>query len=175
VGLARGAFRADLFYRLNVVEIRLPPLRQRREDVPLLTEHFLRKFGAEHGRALRLAPEALRRLESYDFPGNVRELENIIERAVALSSSDVIGVTDLPEVKTAPGVPTAPSTDFPAEGVDLERLLEDFERSWVLRALQQTDGVRKRAATLLGVSFRSLRYRLVKLGIDRDAPEDVTE
>ncbi|HEU0033787.1 MAG TPA: sigma-54 dependent transcriptional regulator [Kofleriaceae bacterium] len=171
--VARGAFRPDLYYRLNVVEIRLPPLRQRREDIPLLAEHFLRRFGAEHGRTVRLSNEALRRLEAYDFPGNVRELENIIERAVALSSGSAIGIDDLPVVKsTKPtAVEDAPAA-FPAEGVDLERLLSDFERGWVMRALEQTGGVRKRAATLLGISFRSLRYRLVKLGIEREEADD---
>jgi len=170
--VARNAFRADLYYRLNVVEIRLPPLRQRREDIPLLAEHFLRKFGAEHGRTSQLTIEALRRLESYDFPGNVRELENIVERAVALSSSAIIGIGDLPEVKTSKVVASEPPASFPAEGVDLERLLGDYERAWVTRALEHTNGVRKRAAALLGVSFRSLRYRLVKLGIDRDGEDD---
>jgi len=166
--VARNAFRADLYYRLNVVEVRLPPLRQRREDIPLLADHFLRKFGDEQGRASKLTMEALRRLESYDFPGNVRELENVIERAVALSSSALIGMGDLPEVKsTQPVAPEAP-VSFPSDGVDLERLLGDFERGWVLRALEHTGGVRKKAAALLGISFRSLRYRLVKLGIDRD-------
>ncbi len=167
--VARGAFRADLYYRLNVVEVRLPPLRQRREDIPLLAEHFLRKFGDEQGRSSKLTMEALRRLESYDFPGNVRELENVIERAVALSSSALIGISDLPEVKSGakPMVPEPPAS-FPPEGVDLERMLGDFERSWVTRALEHTGGVRKKAATLLGVSFRSLRYRLVKLGIERE-------
>ncbi len=166
--VARNAFRADLYYRLNVVEIRLPPLRQRREDIPLLAEHFLRKFGDEHGRSSKLTMEALRRLESYDFPGNVRELENVSERAGALTSSALIGMADLPEVKTTrPLTPEAPAS-FPAEGVDLERLLGDFERSWVTRALEHTGGVRKKAAALLGISFRSLRYRLVKLGIERD-------
>ncbi|MBA2539346.1 MAG: sigma-54-dependent Fis family transcriptional regulator [Deltaproteobacteria bacterium] len=165
--VARNAFRADLFYRLNVVEVRLPPLRQRREDIPLLAEHFLRKFGEEHGRTSKLTMEALRRLESYDFPGNVRELENVIERAVALSSSALIGMSDLPEGKDGKRVSTPePPANFPSEGVDLERLLGDFERSWVLRALEHTGGVRKKAAVLLGISFRSLRYRLVKLGID---------
>jgi two-component system response regulator PilR (NtrC family) len=173
--VARNAFRADLYYRLNVVEIRLPSLRQRREDIPLLAEHFLRKFGAEHDRDPHLTADALRRLESYDFPGNVRELENIMERAVALSSSAVIGIADLPEVKTTKPAVAAEPVTFPGEGVDLERMLEDYERTWVTRALDHTGGVRKRAAALLGVSFRSLRYRLVKLGIDRDAPVDETE
>jgi two-component system response regulator PilR (NtrC family) len=166
--VARGAFRADLYYRLNVIEVRLPPLRQRREDIPLLAEHFLRRFGIEHGREVRLSAEAMRKLERYDFPGNVRELENVLERAVALTSSPVIGTSDLPDEK-----PNRPAVEvpaqFPAEGVDLERLVSDYEREWVSRALEQAGGVRKRAAQLLGISFRSLRYRLAKLGIDRDS------
>jgi two-component system response regulator PilR (NtrC family) len=173
--VARGAFRADLYYRLNVIELRLPPLRHRREDIPLLAEHFLRRFGAEHGRSPKLSTEAMRRLESYEFPGNVRELENIVERAVALSSGNVIGLSDLPEVK-APRIAAAePPTALPAEGVDLDRLVSDYERTWVTRALEQTGGVRKRAATLLGISFRSLRYRLVKLGIEKGDEDDASE
>ena len=173
--VARGAFRADLYYRLNVIELRLPPLRHRREDIPLLAEHFLRRFAAEHHRAAKLSLEAMRQIESYEYPGNVRELENIIERAVALSSSTLIGVADLPEVKT----PRLVTPDLPAmvppEGVDLDQLVSDYERMWVLRALEQTGGVRKRAATLLGISFRSLRYRLAKLGLDKGEDEDVAE
>ncbi len=169
--VARGAFRADLYYRLNVIEVRLPPLRQRREDVPLLAEHFLRRFSAEHGRDLRFSPDALRKLERYDFPGNVRELENIIERAVALAPNNVIGPDDLPDERV-----TRPSVElpaqFPPEGVDLERLVSDYEREWVTRALDEAGGVRKRAAALLGVSFRSLRYRLEKLGIDKAGADE---
>jgi two-component system response regulator PilR (NtrC family) len=173
--VARGAFRADLYYRLNVIELRLPPLRHRREDIPLLAEHFLRRFAAEHNRAARLSVEAMRQIESYEYPGNVRELENIIERAVALSSSTLIGVADLPEVKTPKlATPELPAM-VPAEGVDLDQLVSDYERMWVLRALDQTGGVRKRAANLLGISFRSLRYRLAKLGIDKGEDEDVAE
>ncbi len=167
--VARGAFRQDLYYRLNVVEIRLPSLRQRREDIPLLAEHFLRKFAEQPSQ---LTPDALRVLERYDYPGNVRELENIIERAVALSSNPTIDVSDLPELESKSPEPAIP-TEFPSEGVDLERLLGDYERTWVSRALEHTGGVRKKAAALLGVSFRSLRYRLVKLGIDR-GEEDAT-
>jgi two-component system, NtrC family, response regulator PilR len=165
--VARGAFRADLYYRLNVIEIRIPPLRHRREDIPLLAEHFLKRFGSEHGRTLTITNEAMRKLESYDFPGNVRELENMIERAVALSSSDMIGASDLPDVKVPHRPSTEAITEFPPDGVDLDRLISDYERTWVLRALEQTGGVRKRAAVLLGISFRSLRYRLEKLGIDK--------
>jgi two-component system, NtrC family, response regulator PilR len=173
--VARGAFRPDLYYRLNVIELRLPPLRHRREDIPLLAEHFLRRFSAEHRRTSRLSTEAMRRLESYEFPGNVRELENIIERAVALSSSSLIGVSDLPEVKTQKIMTTPPPAVLPAEGVDLDQIVSDYERTWVLRALEQTGGVRKRAALLLGISFRSLRYRLEKLGIDKGDDDEVAE
>jgi two-component system response regulator PilR (NtrC family) len=173
--VARGAFRPDLYYRLNVIELRLPPLRHRREDIPLLAEHFLRRFSHEHRRTSRLSTEAMRRLESYEFPGNVRELENIIERAVALSSSSLIGVSDLPEVKAQKIMTTPPPAVLPAEGVDLDQIVSDYERTWVLRALEQTGGVRKRAATLLGISFRSLRYRLEKLGIDKGDDDDVPE
>jgi len=163
--VARGAFRADLYYRLNVIQVWMPPLRQRREDIPLLAEHFLQKFSLEHRRTAQLTPEAMRMLESYDFPGNVRELENMIERGMALTSGPTIDVTDLPEVR-APRTPVEVIPEFPADGVDLDRLLADYERGWVLRALEKTKGIRKRAASLLGISFRSMRYRLEKLGID---------
>ncbi|HEY1815439.1 MAG TPA: sigma-54 dependent transcriptional regulator [Kofleriaceae bacterium] len=169
--VARGAFRADLYYRLNVVEVRIPPLRQRREDIALLAEHFLRRFGAEHGRDLHFTPAAVEKLERHDYPGNVRELENLVEHAVALSSGSEIGATDIPDLR-ASKVIEAPD-EFPPEGVDLDRMLSDFERSWVTRALDQTGGIRKRAAALLGISFRSLRYRLEKLGFDqRDDESD---
>jgi two-component system response regulator PilR (NtrC family) len=169
--VARGGFRADLYYRLHVIEIHIPPLRHRREDIPLLAEHFLRRFAAEHGRNLQLSNEAQRKLEQYDYPGNVRELENVIERAVALSSGPIIGVSDLPDLRPAARVAELPS-EFPAEGVDLDRLLADFERGWVLRALEHTGGIRKAAAALLGISFRSMRYRLAKLGIDKPSDDD---
>ncbi|MDB4963029.1 MAG: two component, sigma54 specific, transcriptional regulator, Fis family [Myxococcales bacterium] len=170
--VSRGAFRADLYYRLAVIEIRIPPLRHRREDIPLLAEHFLRRFGAEQDRTLRLTAEAMRKLQSHDFPGNVRELENMLERAVALSSGHMIGVTDLPEVKQPP--PAEVPSEFPSDGIDLDRVLADVERGWVLRALELSGGVRKRAAVLLGISFRSLRYRLDKLGLEKgtDDPTD---
>ncbi len=169
--VARGGFRADLYYRLHVIELHLPSLRHRREDIPLLAEHFLRRFAAEHGRQLSMSNEAMRKLESYDFPGNVRELENMIERAVALSSGPVIGATDIPDMKTARPQVDAPS-EFPAEGIDLDRMLTDFERGWVMRALEHTGGIRKAAAAALGISFRSMRYRLAKLGIDNRGEGD---
>ena len=172
--VGRGAFRADLYYRLNVIEVNIPPLRLRREDIPLLAEHFLKRFNAEHGQAVRLSLAAMAKLESYDFPGNVRELENIVERTVALSSGEVIEPGDLPDVRSTARVEPESAIAIPPDGVDLERIVGDYERAWLARALEQAGGVRKRAAALLGISFRSFRYRLAKLGLatdDAEAPE----
>ncbi|MBE7454398.1 MAG: sigma-54-dependent Fis family transcriptional regulator [Kofleriaceae bacterium] len=166
--VARGAFRQDLYYRLNVIELRLPPLRQRREDLPLLVDHFLRRFARDQGKALSaLTPAAMKRLEAYDFPGNVRELENIIERAVTLAAGPIIDEADLPTLRPSAARPAAPAGDLPDDGVDLDRLLADYERAWIQQALERTGGVRKKAAQLLGISFRSMRYRLEKLGLDK--------
>jgi two-component system response regulator PilR (NtrC family) len=162
----RGSFRQDLFYRLNVIQIRMPPLRERREDVPLLVEHFLRKFSAEHGRAVtEIDPAAMSALTGYNFPGNVRELENLIERAVTLSSDARITLDSLPDLR--PGVSRGARSipDLPSEGLNLEREVDAFERGIILRALERTTGNRTEAARLLGISFRSMRYRLSKLGI----------
>jgi two-component system response regulator PilR (NtrC family) len=169
--VARGAFRQDLFYRLNVIEVRLPPLRQRREDVALLVDHFVRRFATEQEKPMRgVEPAAMKRLEEYDFPGNVRELENIIERAVALSPGPTIAADDLPAMRSSAARASADAgsmAEFPDDGVDLDRLVYDYERGIVQKALDKAGGVRKRAAALLGISFRSLRYRLDKLGFDR--------
>ena len=177
--VARGAFRQDLFYRLNVIEVRIPPLRQRREDIALLVEHFLKKQAKEVGRPITVSAAALKLLEDYDFPGNVRELENVIERAVALSSSDDLDVDDLPRLRTTAvrSVVEAASAglELPADGIDLDRLVAEYERAWVAKALDKTGGVRKKAAVLLGISFRSMRYRLAKLGFDKDAEKDDDE
>ena len=162
----RGTFRQDLFYRLNVIQIRMPPLRERREDVPLLVEHFLRKFSAEHGRVItEVDPAAMSALTAYNFPGNVRELENLIERAVTLSSDASIGVDELPELRTMGTRGARAVADLPMEGLNLEREVDSFERAIILRALDRTSGNRTEAARLLGISFRSMRYRLSKLGI----------
>ncbi len=165
--VARGAFRADLYYRLNVIEIRLPPLRQRRDDLPLLVDHFIARFTRDQDKHITgLTPAAMKRIEEHDFPGNVRELENVIERAVALSGGPTIDVDVLPSWR--PRTPPAPDTKvFPEDGVDLDRLVADYERGIVQQALDRAGGVRKRAAALLGISFRSLRYRLAKLGFEK--------
>jgi two-component system response regulator PilR (NtrC family) len=165
----KGTFRQDLFYRLNVIQLRLPPLRERREDIPLLVDHFVRKFSAEHGRQVGgTDPEAMSALMAYHFPGNVRELENLIERAVTLAPGDRVSAEALPTLKGLSASDSSlgmPAAILPEEGMDLERVVEDFERSLLIRALERTGGNRTEAARLLGVTFRSLRYRLSKLGI----------
>jgi two-component system response regulator PilR (NtrC family) len=173
--VASGAFRQDLYYRLNVIQVHLPPLRQRPEDVPLLADHFLRRYAAElDKRITALTPDALAALVAHTYPGNVRELENIIERAVALEATSVVTRSALPDFARVPGADDAARVDFPDGGVDLDRILGDYEREILQRALKQSGGVRKEAARLLGITFRSLRYRLRKLGIETgpDEPED---
>jgi two-component system, NtrC family, response regulator PilR len=162
----QGRFRQDLFYRLNVIPLRLPPLRERSDDIPLLVEHFLRRFAAELGRpALGVSPEAMKALCSYKFPGNVRELENLIERAVTLEVGDHIDVHAFPDLRPAAGGAGAP-IEFPKEGFDLDQQLAAIERDLIGRALEHSSGQRRETARLLGISLRSLRYRLVKLGIE---------
>jgi two-component system response regulator PilR (NtrC family) len=166
--VAEGRFRNDLYYRLNIIRIEVPPLRQRSEDIPLLVDTFVQRFATEHGKSIRgLAPDALRSLLAYDFPGNVRELENAMERAVALSQGPIIGLGDLPQAMV--GAAAAPSTALlllPEQGCDLDAVVAEAERRLILQALERMGGVRTQAAKLLGVSFRSLRYRLAKLGIE---------
>jgi two-component system response regulator PilR (NtrC family) len=173
--VARGAFRSDLYYRLNVIEVRLPALRQRREDIPLLLEHFVRRYAAEQDkRVIGLTPEAARALQAYDYPGNVRELENIIEHAMTMASGPRIELGDLPRLRqpAVSGASDGAQVDIPDEGFDLDRALADYERAIVQRAMEQAGNVRKRAARLLGISFRSLRYRLTKLGMEEGEAEE---
>ncbi len=175
--VAREAFRRDLYYRLNVIEIRLPPLRHRREDVPLLIEHFVRRHSAEQGKLIKgVSKAAIQRLQDHDYPGNVRELENIIERAVTLSD-DTIDVDSLPELRPAPRIGTSDANrlPIPEDGIDLDRVVHDYERALIERALDQTGSVRKRAANLLGITFRSLRYRITKLGMKQSGEPDADD
>ncbi len=169
-----GRFREDLYYRLNVVEIRVPALRDRREDVLPLADHFLRRFAAEHGRPMpRLSADAKRRLSEYWFPGNVRELENLIERAVALSTGDEVTVDALPPVLRATGAHAlSPGGPLPA-GFSLEEYLAQIERELIDRAMTEGRGVKKDAAALLGLTFRQFRHRVKKLsGQPEDDGED---
>ncbi len=164
VEVKAGRFREDLYYRLNVVQIRVPPLRERREDVLPLADHFLRRFAAEHGRPVpRLSADARRRLDEYWFPGNVRELENLIERAVALSSGDEVTVDALPAALRRTGA-HALSPDGPLpQGFSLEEYLASIERELIDRALTEAHGVKKDAAARLGLTFRQFRHRVKKL------------
>ncbi len=175
--VAAGKFRSDLYYRLNVLRLSLPPLRERREDVPVLAESFVRRFADELGKEIAgFTPDAVRALQSYSFPGNVRELENVIERAVALAGSRVIGLGDLPpELSGSAGAPTPALLDLPAEGTKLDDILSEVERRLILSALERTGGVRTRAAELLGITFRSFRYRLKKHGLGDEAEDDTPE
>ena len=161
-----GRFREDLYYRLNVIEIELPPLRDRLDDIPLLVAHFVEKHSAELERPVRGVSEAaMQRILAHDFPGNVRELENVIERAVALCPGEQIDTEALPPALLAPA-PRSDAPRIPPEGVDLEALTGEYEKGLLLEALDRAHGVKKRAASLLGISFRSFRYRLEKLGIE---------
>jgi two-component system response regulator PilR (NtrC family) len=168
--IADGRFREDLFYRINVIPVTLPPLRERREDIPLLADHFLGRFAEQMGKRIEgVSPDAARSLEAYDWPGNVRQLENVIERAVALERSTSIQVQSLPaEVCQPVDAPVhaeavvAPSSDLPPDGVDLPKHLEAQEREFVQQALRQSAGRHDRAARLLGLTPRQFRYLLDK-------------
>jgi two-component system response regulator PilR (NtrC family) len=159
-----GKLRQDLYYRLNVLRVEVPPLRERREDIRLLADHFLARCAAEQSKDVRtLSPDAIRALEAYRFPGNVRELENVIERAVALAGGQTIGLGDLPKELSGAAAQATPSlVSLPEEGFVLDDVLGEIERRLLLQALERTGGVRTQAAKLLGVSLRSLRYRLQK-------------
>ena len=161
----QGSFREDLFFRLNVIPIHIPPLRKRREDIPLLVQHFIEKYSREFGKEVkRISAYALELLMGYPFPGNIRELENIIERSVALESSSIILPENLIIAEKANG--EGPAGEFPEGGLDLNRELERFEREIIRKALEKARGSKTKAASLLGVSFPSLRHRLEKLSME---------
>jgi two-component system response regulator PilR (NtrC family) len=171
-----GRFREDLFYRLNVISITLPALRERREDIPLLVRHFLRQFSDLHERHVtRFSVSAGKRLLQYEYPGNIRELENIVEHAVTLCDGDMATEEHLPiYLVDGPSsrplgtpTPTPPSrlVTTASSLVDLDRDLAEYEKAVLLRALSQAGGVKKRAAELLGINYRSLRHRLQKYGL----------
>ncbi|HEY8386815.1 MAG TPA: sigma 54-interacting transcriptional regulator, partial [Porticoccaceae bacterium] len=170
-----GHFRGDLFYRINVIEIQVPPLRDRREDIAALTQIFLTRFATESGSpAPRLERDALQLLCDYPFPGNVRELENILERAFTLCSGDAITIADLCLPATplvSPAAPEAalpqPTDTFePGAGVSLDEYLANIERAIIERTLTENRWNRSASAAKLGLTFRQLRYKLRKLGIE---------
>ena len=169
--VAAGRFREDLYYRLNVIQIEMPPLRDRREDVPLLVNHFVEKFQDELGKSVEsISDEAMARLMEHDYPGNIRELENAIERAVALSRDGKIGPEILPS--SLGQRESVALSRIPAEGLDLELTLAEYERGLLAEAMNLAGGVKKRAAQLLSISFRSFRYRHEKLGLDDDSSHE---
>ncbi len=162
-----NTFREDLYYRLNVIPIHLPPLRERREDIPVLAKHFIEKYSREFGKEIRnMSVYALELLMDYAFPGNIRELANIIERSVALESSNII----LPEnlVLSDSREPAISVSDYriPGDGVDLNEELARIERQWIHSALEKAKGSKTKAAELLHVTVDSLRYRIEKLGME---------
>ncbi len=171
-----GRFREDLYYRLNVIEIGMPPLRERREDIPALARHFAEGCSDSLGKDVREITEgAMRILVDYGYTGNVRELENIIERAVTLEEGHAITPESLPAniLSGSAGASPAgarasgvPSKGVPAEGMDLDRTVEEYEKAMLVDALRKSNGVKKKAAEMLGLSFRSMRYKLSKYDIN---------
>jgi two-component system response regulator PilR (NtrC family) len=169
--VAENLFREDLYYRLSVIPVQVPPLRDRREDIPLLANHFLKKYAPAAGKSIvRISVEAQKVLSSYEWPGNVRQLENTIERAVAMESSEELHV-DLPSERpkaraaaaSANGSSTVPS--IPNDGLDMERYIADLEKNMLLNALKQSNNVQTRAAEMLKLSYRSFRHLLKKYEI----------
>jgi two-component system response regulator AtoC len=169
--VASGRFREDLFYRLDVFRVRVPPLRERREDVPLLVDHFIARFRETLGRPVRtIADDALDRLLAHDWPGNVRELENLIERAMILADGDRITLRELPEALTAPR--REPARSAPGGDFSMRRARRRFESDLIRRALEATGGNRTRAAKLLEISYRALLYKIKEHGLGGDAESE---
>jgi two-component system response regulator PilR (NtrC family) len=177
--VAQGTFREDLYYRLNVIMIKTPSLREREGDIKLLAEAFLKRYAAEGNKKLTgFEPAVMKILEKHPWPGNIRELENVVQRAVAMESGTKITVSSLPTALrgerteasgTAVSAGWLPLTepDFKKGKVDLEAILAQVETAYITRALQEAGGIKKKAADLLGITFRSLRYRLKALKMDK--------
>jgi two-component system response regulator PilR (NtrC family) len=166
-----GVMREDLFYRLNVIPIHLPPLRDRREDIPFLVAHFIQKVTKELGKDVRgVTPDAMLVLERHHWPGNIRELENAIERAIVLGSGDMVGVDSLPDsVRRQRPAREPEALDVPDDGLDLDATLDELERRYLQIALDRTRGVQTKAAELLRMTFRQFRYKLQKHNLGRRA------
>jgi two-component system response regulator PilR (NtrC family) len=168
--VARGTFREDLFYRLNVIRIPLPPLRERREDLPLLIEHLFCKLSDTP--SVRVSEKAMRRLLDYQWPGNIRELENFLERCVVLGAGEITEDHLPPQIRGRAMNCPGQIDQIPDTGLDLDEYLGNIEKEILLKALERTGGVRKKAAELMGITFRSIRYRLAKFGIEADGEEE---
>jgi two-component system response regulator PilR (NtrC family) len=161
-----GLFREDLYYRLNVIPLQLPPLRERREDIPVLTRHFIEKYSREFGKEIKtISAYALELLMQYPFPGNIRELENIIERSIAFETSNIILPENLILSKEIGKDKEMDIPELPDAGLNLNEELTKFEKRFINRALEKAEGSKTKAAELLGISYDSLHYRCEKLGI----------
>jgi two-component system response regulator PilR (NtrC family) len=181
--VSESRFREDLYYRLNVIRVTTPALRDRPEDVPILLLHLLRRCSARYGKTVeRVSPRTMRALVAYAYPGNVRELENIVDHAVTLCEGDTLTEHDLPEHLTArpDSPPPAPVTRLDVDarplfdaGRNLDDLLAAYEKDMLLTALDRAGGIRKRAAELLGIKYRSLRHRLSKYGLAAGDDDDL--
>lgn len=160
--IENSQFREDLYFRLNVLSLKIPPVRERRDDIPLLVDHFLAKYAGENKK---FSKDAMTMLKNYRWKGNVRELENIIERVLLLSDGDVMDVDSLPEeIRSGP---SREKVSVPSGGIDMETIMSDTEKAYLLKALKKTNGVKTEAARLLNLSFRSFRHKLKKYGIDK--------
>jgi DNA-binding NtrC family response regulator len=164
--VAAGKFREDLYYRLNVVPIALPPLRDRAEDVPALAEHFVRKYAQRFRRPMRsIAPDAMAILQRYPWPGNIRELENLIERTVAIGDGEQLELSDIPMDFQMEALPSSG-----AEGSLLDEACETFERNFIKRALQKCNNHRADTAKYLGIPLSTLKYKLGRLNLTERQP-----
>ncbi|HMJ07574.1 MAG TPA: sigma-54 dependent transcriptional regulator, partial [Pyrinomonadaceae bacterium] len=166
-------FREDLYYRLNVLSIDIPPLRMRRTDIPVLMEYFVKKHTRGTDRKITLAPDAKKLLLDYSYPGNVRQLESAIERAILLCENDTVTLEDLPPEMTQSGTGGAPNSSgdlfkLPLDGVNFE----DVERSLIMQAMDRTDNNITKSAKLLGLTFRTLQYRLEKFGFKKEESDE---
>jgi two-component system response regulator PilR (NtrC family) len=166
--IKNGSFREDLFYRLNVIPVHIPPLRERRDDIPLLLDYFLQNFGDERKQ---FSPEAMKLFMLYEWKGNVREFENAIERILLLTDRELVLPEDLPPELLEAESPAGRLPELSERGIDLDSLLEDIEKSYLQRALELVSGIKTEAAKLLNLSFRSFRHRLAKYGIGTETEE----
>ena len=177
--VSEGLFREDLYYRLDVIPIHLPPLRERPEDIPLLVNHFLKELGKANGKVVKgCTPEAIDMLKTHEWKGNIRELENVLERMVTLgnTNTEIFEVEDLKiHLNRSFLSKEMFLNDLPEEGLNLEDLIEHIEKGLLLKALDRTHWMKKDAAKLLHLNFRSFRYRLSKYGIIKNGLEDFVE
>ena len=167
-----GSFREDLYYRLNVITIPLPPLRERRDDIPLLVEHFLQKFKSESKRKVKFVPqETMDLLMRHDWPGNVRELENVVERAIVIGKAEAILIEDLPMRIQEQKVVFEPELEISSENIPFEQRVENFEKKLIVDALEKTNWIQTKAAEFLGASRSILKYKMKKYGIRKGVLE----